>query len=827
MEKLISILNFNIKKRIVIGLGTLLMIWNIVYKGRRDEMRKNKALTYEELKITHDFSKWSHAEKEEMEIIGQDRAIKAMHFGLKIKAQGYNIYMSGPTGTGKTSYAKKVTSLIAKEESTPWEWCYVYNFHDASRPQALSFPAGHGKKFKNDMEELIQILSIELLKTFHEESYEKEKNELIKTYQEQSETFLKIIKDRAHELGFHIKISNAGAYFIPLVDGEKITEAQYDTLPEEKKEEIMQNSDLLQEESEQVIKKIQEIEKDLKNKIEQLDYKIGLEVVGHHMTPLQRKYQDNEKVFNYLKCVKEDILENLYQFTHAEEEEEEDGLTSVLPWLTKTGKEEFRLKYAVNLLVDHTKTQGAPVIIDFNPTFYNLLGKIEYENEFGNLKTDFTKIHPGLFHEANGGYLILQIQDVLSNPQAWELIKRVLKTKEVSIENLREQLLGVAVSSLKPEPIPLTMKVILIGNPSLYHLLYEYDEDFKKLFKIRADFDTRMVKTDTSVRQLVTFIHQFSEEQGLKKFHVSALEKIIEYASRLAESRNKLTTRFNQIVEILYESNAWAQMDQSDEVCSIHVKKAIREKAQRSNLYEEKMEEMIEEQMLMIETSGSYIGQINGLAVLDGGDYIFAKPTRITATTYMGKAGIINIEKESNLSGRVHTKGVQVLSGYLGQTYAQEFPLSLSCQICFEQSYYGIDGDSASTAELYAILSSLAEIPIDQGIAVTGSLNQRGEIQPIGGVTHKIEGFFKLCQQRGLTGNQGVLIPKQNVQELVLKEEVMEAIAQGQFHIYPITHVDEGIEVLMEIPAQEVHQQVSKKLKGFYERSIVKKEGKC
>ena len=785
-------------------------------------MRTVRELKYEEIRIVHEPTAWTSTEYEKADIIGQDRAVAAMEFGLQMKAPGYHIYMSGPVGTGKTTYAQKAVATIAHQEATPKEWCYVYHFQDPSRPQALSFAAGEGKKFKADMEEFIQLLTMALSKTFQGDAYRKEKNEYIKFYQDQSELLLRDIKAKARDFGFHIKIVNEGAYFIPIIDGEKITEAEYEVLSEDQKEEIVQKSDLLQEEAEEVIKHIQMLEKEMNQKLEELDYKTGLQIVGHHITPLQVAYQHQEKIFRYLEFVKEDILENLSQFIDSEGENEE-GITAMIPWIGKATKGEWLQRYQVNLLVDHSETKGAPLIIDFNPTFHHLLGKVEYDNEFGNLKTDFTKIRPGLLHEANGGYLILQVKDILSNACAWECIKRVLKTKEISIEPMKEQAGGLMVSTIRPEPIPLSIKIILVGSHVYYHLLYEYDEDFKKLFKIRVDFDHSMPKTKEHVGQMVGFIEEFSAKQKFKQLHVTAMEKIIEHASRLAKNRYKLTTHFNQLVEILQEANTWAQIDESEEIEARHVKRAIQEKANRSSLYEEKMDEMINDQLLMIDTSGFQVGQINGLAVLDSGDYVFAKPSRITATTYMGKAGIINIEKEADLSGNVHTKGVQVLTGYLGQTYAQDFPLSLSCHLCFEQSYYGIDGDSASSTELFAILSSLSEIPIDQGIAVTGSLNQRGEIQAIGGVTHKVEGFFKLCQQRGLTGTQGVLIPEQNIPELVLKEEVLLAIQEGQFHIYPIRHIEEGIQILMKQPAEEVHKKVSEKLRRFYERSIISK----
>jgi len=458
-------------------------------------------------------------------------------------------------------------------------------------------------------------------------------------------------------------------------------------------------------------------------------------------------------------------------------------------------------KYKVNVLVDNSSLKGAPVIVDFNPTYPNLIGKIEYENEFGSVSTDYTKIKPGLFHLANGGYLILQAKDVLSNPQAYEAINRVLKTKKITIENMKDQAGVVAVPALKPQPIPIDIKVILVGSTSIYQLLYEYEEDFRKLFKVKVDFDEEMERNEENVLKLASFISGFCRKEGTLHFDKSGVAKVVEYSSWLVEDRTKLSTRFNDIVEILCESCMWAEDDGSKFVKAKHVKRAIVEKAARCDRVDKKMLEMLKDGTIMVDTDGEQIGQINGLTVMDMGDYSFGKPSRITASTYIGESGIVNIEREVDLSGTSHSKGVLILSGYIGQKYAQNFPLSLTASLCFEQMYGGVDGDSASSAELYAILSSLAEVPIKQYIAVTGSVNQKGEIQPVGGVSYKIEGFFELCKLRGLNGKHGVIIPHQNIRNLVLNEEVIDAVRKKLFHIYPVSTIDEGIELLTGLEA--------------------------
>lgn len=764
-------------------------------------MSDNKALHYNKLHNKCDPEIFSFQDTSEIEpldgIIGQERAVKAVEFGLQIGIRGYNIYLSGLTGTGKTSYAYKYIKRAAEKEKTPDDWCYIYNFEKPTQPVAMSLPSGIGRIFQKDMEEFVRILLQEISKAFESEDYEKEKTEIIKEFQSRRNELLEQLNEDARKQGFKVKTTNTGIYFLPVVEGKTLNEQEYGELDEALKQEITEKSNAVQLETIEIIRKIKNIEKEAEQKVAEWENKIALFAVGMHINDLKDKYREYEKIIAYLEKVQEDILANLNDFLEEDTDEEQPV---VIPW-SRRSEESPADKYKINLLVDNSELKGAPVIMDFNPTYSNLVGKLEYENEFGSITTDFTMIKSGLFHQANGGYLILQAKDVLNNPQAWEAMKRVLKTRQISIDSAKEQMGLANVSALKPEPIPLSIKVLLVGSEYVYQMLYEYDEDFRKLFKIKADFDDEMLRNEPNMMKLAAFISSFCRREQVPHFDRSGVAQVVEYSSRLVEDQNKLTTRFNDIVEILCEACTWATIDGSPLVTSAHVKKALAEKNHRSDKYDKKLLELLEDGTVMIDTEGEVVGQINGLTILDMGDYTFGKPSRITATTYMGESGIVNIEREVEMSGTSHTKGVLILSGYLGQKYAQEMPLSLSASLCFEQLYSGVDGDSASSAELYAILSSLADAPIRQNIAVTGSVNQRGEIQPIGGATHKIEGFFELCKLRGLTGSQGVVIPHQNVKNLCLQEEVVEAIREGKFHIYPVKTIDEGIEILTGIPS--------------------------
>lgn len=731
-------------------------------------------------------------------IIGQERAARAMEFGLNIRMKGYNLYFSGASGTGKTSYASSFISKVAAALPTPDDWCYVYNFSKHGCPTAINLPAGQGKVFQKDMDDFIKVLKAELSKAFDSEDYEKEKTSIIKEFQNKRSELLEELSGSAEKYSFKVKTTNAGIYFVPVIDGKVIGEEEYGALDEKVRHELSEKSSEVQMETMDIIRKIKEIEKSAESKVEEWENKIALFAVGAHIIDLKEKYSRFEKIAAYLEKVQEDILKNLDAFISEEPSENVQQL--VIPWMKKEAVSPAD-KYKVNLLVDNSALKGAPVIVDYNPTYYNLMGKIEYENEFGAVTTDFTLIKAGLLHQANGGYIILQARDVLNNVQSWEALKRVLRTRHITIENIKEQMGLVAVSSLKPEPIPIDVKVILVGSAHIYQLLYELDDDFSKLFKVKVDFDDEMDRTEENILKLARFVSSFCSREKTLHFDRGGIAKLVDYGSRLAEDQRKLSTRFNDLAELMCEACTWAELDGAPYAGAVHVKRAIAEKKHRSDKYDEKLLEMIKDGTIMIDTGGEVIGQINGLSILDMGDYSFGKPSRITAATYMGESGIVNIEREIEMSGTSHSKGVLILSGYIGQKYAQDMPLSLSASLCFEQLYSGIDGDSASSAELYAILSSLAEAPIKQNIAVTGSVNQRGEIQPIGGATRKIEGFFELCKIRGLDGSQGVVIPHQNIKNLTLDDEVVDAVREGKFHIYPVKTIDEGIEILTGVKA--------------------------
>ncbi len=724
-------------------------------------------------------------------IIGQQRASDAMDFGLRIRMKGYNIYMSGSTGTGKTTYARSCTNKKAREEQTPDDWCYVYNFEKPNEPIAVNVSAGKGREFKHDIDELVDLLKTQIPRVFESEEYEKGKAEKIREYQKKRSEMLEKLEKDAEKKGFKVKASGSGIYFIPIMEDKEFNEEEYEKLESAKKKEISEKSRELQSETIDIIRKIKNIDRDIEKDIGSWENSLVMSAVSTTMDMLLEKYKGNEKIVSFLHSIRDDVLDNLNEF---KEDEDDSRKKLVLPWL-ETDKS-ITDKYRVNLLVDNSGLEGAPVIVDFNPTYFKLLGRTEYENHLGTLTTSYSMIKEGLIHSANGGYLVLQAKDVLSNYQSWDALKRVLKTREIHVGNMREQLSLVSYATLKPEPIPVNLKVILVGNEYIYQLLYHYDEDFKKLFKIKVDFDTVMDRNKQNVQKLAVFIAGFCSREKTIHFDRSGVARVVEYSSRLAEHKYKLVTRFSEIAEILAEACTWANFEGSSVVSRAHVEKAIMKKKYRSDKYDRKIQELLQDGTIIIDTDGDVIGQINGLSVLDTGDYSFGKPSRITAATYIGEKGIVNIEREIELSGKLHSKGVLILGGYIGHKYAQEVPLTLTASLTFEQTYGGIEGDSASCAELYAILSSLSGVPIKQGIAVTGSVNQKGEVQPIGGVNDKIEGYFELCKYRGLTGQHGVLIPVQNIRNLVLTDEVIEAVKEGKFHIYAVKTIDEGIEIL-------------------------------
>lgn len=754
-----------------------------LYELSPEELRSECDPAMFDFQTTHDISI-------EDKIIGQERALKAIDFGLNVKSEGFNLYISGMVGTGRNTAIIRAVEKIAKNEPAPQDLCYLYNFQNKDEPKVLKLPSGVGCQFKKDVEELIKDLEQETTKAFISEDYEKHKKSILDKFEEKKAKLHSEAEEFAKSKGLVIQQTLTGLLVVPTYKGRVLTEEEYEKLPQDKKEKLKKNQDEVYEKLDNILRKMALLNRDIKNEIKRLDEKIGLYAIGHLMDELKKKYQKYELVVKHLDDIQDDILKNIDTLKKETE-------TPGLPFLPeKYSKEEVLNNYGVNLLVDNCNTKKAPVIVEQNPTYYNLIGYIEYRAQFGVLSTDFTKIKAGSVHKANGGYLIVQADQLLRDYFAWDSLKKIIRYKKVKIEDAYVRYGFAPTTGLKPEPVFVDLKVIIVGSPLLYHLLYIYDEEFKKLFKVKVDFDISSKKTNELVQQYVNFIASKAKEENLLPFERGAVAKIIDYCSRLIAHKQKLSARFLEIIDIMREADFWAKKEGFKQVEAEHVKKALEEKIYRSNMIEKKIQELIEEGTIFIDTVGKEAGQINGISVVDLGDYMFGNPSRITARTFVGKGDIINIEREAKLSGKIHSKGVLILSGYLGEKFAQDKPLALSASICFEQLYEEVEGDSASSAELYCLLSSLAGVALRQDIVVTGSVDQRGRIQPVGGINQKIEGFFDVCKIKGLTGNQGAIIPRANVKHLMLKDEVVQAVKEKKFHIYPVETIDEGIEIL-------------------------------
>ena len=789
-------------------------------------MKKNE-LSYKELKNVCNPNTFSFETTLDVEnlnsIYGQERGLKAIEFGLDINTKGYNLYLEGPAGVGKTMYTKNYVSQIASKKKVPCDWCYVYNFQNPNEPIAVSLPAGQGKEFKENMETFVTDIRKYIKRTFTNEDFEKEKNFIKQTFEQKRNKLLEDLNKKSLKYGFQVKTAQNGIYMMPVIDGKAIEEEEFDQLDEDVKKDFEEKSNVVQDQIISAISQIKAIEKEADKKIEEWQSNIALLTINAHINPLKALYKKNKKIVSLLDNIKKDILKNLNCFIKdlvPENPTQNLKPETYQPWLN----------YRINLFVDNSNLTGAPVIMDSNYQYYNMFGRLEYENQYGMLKTDFTMIKPGLLHQANGGYIILQAQDLLSNPVCYETLKKALLVKELTIDNNVEQRSYMVMISLKPEPIPLNVKVLLLGDEDIYHTLLALDPDFKKLFKIKAEFEESAPRSNENISKLTQFIHSYCEKEECLPLDKSAMGKVVEFASRLSGDKEKLSTHFSEIGEVVSEASTWAKLAKEKIITAKFIDQALKERIDRVKKYDERYSEMIKESALLISTDGFEVGVINGLTVMTIGDYTFGKPSKITANTYMGKTGIINIEREVEMSGSTHSKGVLILSGYLGEKFAQEIPLSLTASLCFEQLYGGVDGDSASSTEAYAILSSLSGIPINQAIAVTGSVNQKGAIQPIGGVNEKIEGFFNICKMRGLTGEHGVMIPVQNVRNLHLSDEVITAVKEGKFHIYAISTIDEGIEILTGVPAGRknkdghfpngtINYLAQEKLKKYYENS--------
>ncbi len=779
------------------------------------------------------------------EFIGQERATRAVEFGLNMANAGYNIYVAGLTGIGKTSMVKAYIERVIKERKVRGEtfalddWCYLHSFKEPDRPQIVTLPQGRGKAFRDEIGDLLNKIRQELGQAFSSDEYKSQTQKTIEEGQTEQQKLFEETADEARRRGFALQMTPRGPVLFPLKKDRPMQESEYLALGEEEKKELDSKQAELRRKLQASFEAASNVQRQLAEQLQKADKDIGEYTVSRLFGSLSDQYSQWLKVSQYLKDLKAYVLDNLELFKGAEEPIH--PLLGVPVSQVMGGRNPF-LPFQVNVFIDNSEAKGPPVIVESNPNFGNIFGKIERRFLFGGYLSDHTMLKPGALSLANGGYLLVSSRDVLTNPGVWPALKRAIKNKEVRIEDPFEQFGLIAAQGMKPEPMPIKVKIIFTGDALLYELLSLYDEDFWEIFKVKADFNFEIEKTRENMLEYAAFLSGCCEECEAKHFDPSGVAKVIEHSARMVSDQERLSSRFAHVKDWIEEANYWASRDNAKYISASHVQKAIDERLFRHNLLDERIRDMINRGTIMIDTEGTVIGQINGLSVYSLGDVSFGKPSRITAKTFLGRGGVINIERESQLSGPIHNKGVMILSGYLGWKYAQDKPLSLSASLCFEQSYEGVEGDSASSTELYAILSSLSDISIKQGIAVTGSVNQKGEIQPIGGVNQKIEGFFKVCQAKGLTGDQGVLVPHQNLRNLMLREEVVDAVRQGQFHIYSARTIAEGIEILTGVPAGErqkdgtypegtVNYLVDKRLKDMAERlksfyAEEKKEGK-
>jgi len=746
----------------------------------------------------------STAELERLDaIIGQDRATRAIEFGIDIPSYGYHIFAMGPAGAGKMTTVQRFLEQRAGARPTPPDWCYVNNFANPDRPEAIELPPGKATVFRKQMEDLVQRIQESIARSFSGEQYEEHRSQLIREIEDRKRKALEEINEYANSQGFALVATPSGLMVGVYENGKVLSQEEYQALPEERRRELEAAQPAVQAEMERRFRKVRALDDEARTRLQNLDKEIADFAIRHLFEPLKQEYANIHDAQVFLDGVYRDVLENLALFralAQPSEASREEGGDPQPP--TRPPQSPYD-RYRVNVLVDNSQTKGAPVIVESNPTCRTLVGRIEYRAEFGTLVTDFSMIKAGALHRANGGYLVVEARKLLQDPFAWDCLKRALRDRKISIHEIAQQFALLSTTSLEPEPIPLDVKVVLTGEPHIYYMLFDLDPEFAKLFKVKADFAEEMDWAEDSVLNYARFIATRCADEGLPHFTRDAVAKVVEHGARLVEDQHKLSTRFAFIADVVSEAAYWARLRGHDLVQAEDVQRALDEKRYRSSQVEERIREAILADTILITTDGVKVGQVNGLSVLSLGDYAFGRPTRISCQTMLGREGVMNIDRESKLSGNIHDKGLLILERYVAAKYAQDRPLSLAASICFEQTYTEVEGDSASAAELYVLISAVTGIPIKQGIAVTGSVNQYGEIQPIGAVNEKIEGFFDVCKARGLTGEQGVIIPSRNVRHLMLREDVVQAVREGQFHIWAVSTVDEGIAILTGVEAGE------------------------
>ena len=793
--------------------------------------RRRLELRSEQLRRHLDPSRLGFASTAEVEplvgTIGQPRAIDALEYGLSVGTRGFNLFVSGLPGSGRLTTVLDYVRGLAAAKPRPSDWLYVYDFGNPDRPNAIRMPAGRGAEFAKAMDEFVEAARREIPRAFESDEYDRRQREILAEIAAERQSAEAELTQFAAERMIALKTTLVGVASVPLVDGKPITRERFEQLPEEQRAAISKASAEVEERTASYVRHVHQLEKEAEGRVHELEREVALFATAPRFRELEERYGDLPEVLAYLEDVKTNLLANLGDFREEKE--------SVLPFGLGARPTDFA-HYRINVLVDNGATEGAPIVVERNPTYYNLLGRIEYRPTFGGMMTDFREIKPGALHRANGGFLVLDALDVLRHPFAWEALQRALQSGETRIESLGEEFSSVAIATLRPEPIPLEVKVVLLGSPLLYHLLYQVDENFRELFKVKAEFSPELDWKAEHHRNYAAFVSRWVRDNGLRHFDRAAVARLIEHGARLRENRRKLSARLIEISDLVSEASFWAERRGHELVQVSDVDLAIGKKEFRSNLLEERVRELIRDGTIVISTDGERVGQVNGLSILDLGDHSFGRPCRVSARVSLGRGRIASIEREIELSGPIHSKGFMILSGYLAATYAQEWPLAASATLTFEQSYDEIEGDSASSTELYALLSALSGLPLTQSIAVTGSVDQHGNVQAVGGVNRKIEGFYATCKAQGLTGAQGVIIPAANVSNLMLDEEVVEAVRNGRYHIWAVRTIDEGIELLSghragrrrvdgSYPPGSVHGLVAARLLEYAERLQVYGEG--
>ncbi len=766
-------------------------------------MTLSKSLSVEQLYTQCDLTQFTFTTTADIAdghaIIGQERAVAAIQFGIGIQHEGFNLFALGPNGTGKYTAVRQYLELRAPNEPTPSDWCYVFNFEQPHKPRAIQLPAGQALGFSADMQKLVEELFTVLPAAFTSEEYQAQRKALQEEYKGHQTQALEDLRSEAKNRNIALIQTPNGFAFAPLKDGEVVSPEDFLRFSAEEQREVEAQVLALQDALQHIMEQVPHWQRGVQQKLKDLNSVVAEFAIAPLFQELQTTYAAQEAVLAYLEVVQQDVVKNVFAFL-----EDEEPVTLSIMGIASSQPEKIETRYLVNVIVDNSNVEGAPVIYEDQPSYINLVGRVEHISQMGALMTDFTLIKPGALHRANGGYLVLDARKVLLQPYAWEALKHALRAKEICIESLGQMVSLISTVSLEPEPILLSVKVILVGERRLYYLLCEYEPDFAELFKVAADFEDDMPRTDGNNLAYAHLIATLARKEKLRHFEVQAVARIIEHGSRQAGDAEKLSIHMQTMSDLMREADYCAESSAHEFVTLQDVEQALAAQEYRNSRIRDRLREGVLRETVLVDTSGAVVGQINGLAVYRLGQFMFGKPSRITARVRLGKGEVIDIERQVEMGGPLHSKGVMILAGFLGARYAGERPFPLSATLVFEQSYGGVDGDSASSAELYALLSALAETPIKQSLAVTGSVNQMGQVQAIGGVNEKIEGFFELCQARGLTGEQGVLIPAANVKNLMLRKEVVTAVSNAQFHIYPVSHIDEGITLLTDIPAGDL-----------------------